>query len=270
MGRLTKGEIVAAAIDTQESFIERRAPAPRPDWVLAPQEVLDLGFFFDGAEGSFGVRSSQGALEDELNRRAVGDHAREQEAMENRMRAIRKRKPRKTPLSHGFANLFTSLGLRPPKEHDEEDELPGWAQQYISLGQGRAYAVYDGEVDLEAAGRASHTRARLILVGDDWRGVLFGIFGPQAAKWGRESKGNPDHPVTKLGGSHLAEIAVARLAFENHQKGDKVNPRAQLWAVMNDPARADEMRVESRKMHNHALSEYRSTRCEKPCRRCWP
>ena len=260
---------MVAALDVEKTFVTEPTRNHRRDQGLSPSEIADLQLVFDGAESIFGVRSSQGALEDELARRCPSDAVRDQISTENRARAVRRRRPQKTSFSPAFAPLYEAFGMRAPIYREAEDDLPLWAKDYVEGSDDHSYANAGGDVDLDSAGRVSHARSRLILVGSNWVGVLFAAYGPRAARWAKDGRGNPAHPATWFG-SQLVEIAVAVLAFRNHEAGERLDARAQIWSFCEGGERAVELRDESRRLLDAASAEYRKTRCARPCRRCWP
>lgn len=260
---------MAAAIDSEKKFVTAPIRNHRRDQGLSPSEVQDLQLVFDGAESIFGVRSSQGALEDELARRCPSDAVRDQVSTENRARAVRRRRPKKTSFSPAFAPLYEACGMRAPIYREAEDDLPIWAKEYADGSDDHSYAGTGGDVDLDSAGRVSHARSRLILVGSNSVGVLYAAYGPRAAQWAKDGRGNPTHPATWFG-SHLVEIAVAVLAFRNYEAGEKLDARAQVWSYAEGGEHALELRDTSRAYLEGATTAYRATRCARPCRRCWP
>lgn len=278
---------MVAAVQSETVFAKNAA--------LSAMEAQDLSWFFDGAEGSFGVRSNFGAMEDELVRRSLSEDVLIDLAKEARRRAALKRlKQESRELEPGLQALYAAAGLTmppPPKPPAAEDLLPDWAHQYMHVSPAASFVDSNPTVDLKLARRATHTRNRLIRVGTNWTGVLYAAHGPAAARWDMESKGNPNHPVTKLGDPALGEISMAILAFE-HQHDREPPSNVRLYELLHNACATAkgvlELRNKALDLRWAANTAFLATRCplppqvhktrvslrdaivKKACPRCWP
>lgn len=278
-----KGDAVAAAIDSESSYVAPRSgleQQARADHVLTPQEREDLSWFFDGAEGSFGVCSNYGAMEDELNRRSMSDEAKRFEEKTRSLARAERQKRKKAATEFDMSAAYAAVGLEMRAiARAGDEEVPEWAKKYIQAKAAQSSAGAYGHVEhiedfltpafnLGAAARASHVRRRLQIVGTNWTGVLYGAYGPKATRWRLESFGNANHPATILGSPSLVEIAIALLDCAR-DVGDQP-ARTLLWSCTAVPDRAEVLKTDAHAFLGRAAGAYRITRCPRPCKRCWP